>query len=63
MVIIGVAGIAFTDTKNAGTRGPVPQELVPATVIGPERAIEEKSTVMALVLEPENDRCTCGYRP
>ena len=47
------AGNGFTVTAKLAEIGPLPQALVPRTVITPETAVVEKFTVMLLVLLPE----------
>ena len=48
----GVAGSGFTVTAKFVDIGPLPQALVPLTVIFPEVAKVEKFKVMLLVLLP-----------
>ena len=52
LVTTAGAGTALTVTLRSGDSGPLPQELVPLTVITPEDAPTAKSTVMELVLPP-----------
>ena len=51
-----MAGAGFTVTEKGGEAVPVPQALTPFTVMAPEVAEAEKSTVMELpVLAPVMD--------
>ena len=49
----GADGSGLTVTSNGAEAVPVPQPLVPATVMLPETAVAEKATVMLFVVAPE----------
>ena len=52
-MVPAAAGFGLIDTAKLAEIVPLPHALLPATVITPGLAVEEKFTVMLLVLLPE----------